>query len=287
MFRATYRLQLHKNFQFTDAAQVTKYLEDLGISHLYLSPILESREGSLHGYDGIDPTQISSERGGDEGLRELLLQIEKTKNLDGAILDIVPNHLAAHWKNPAWWDVLLNGPESQYWNSFDIRARSERGDLKIVIPVLGRSRRSSVNSRELILDVHPKKGLVLRYWENLFPVHPKSYASIFAELAEDVRDSESGHLHERLLKISSLALKNHKQAHHELIRWIDSDSKLESSIRQALELLPVKVVEAVLNLQNYWLDDWRIGSRNINYRRFFDINDLAAIRVEDPKTFSW
>src|SRR3954463_367959 len=107
MFRATYRLQLHKNFPFTEAAKLTKYLGDLGISHLYLSPILEAQAGSNHGYDGIDPTKVSCERGGEEAFRKFLAKVKNTKGLQGVILDIVPNHLAASWHNPAWWDVLL------------------------------------------------------------------------------------------------------------------------------------------------------------------------------------
>lgn len=223
-------------------------MQKLGISHLYLSPILESRPGSSHGYDSIDPQQVSEERGGERGLDRLLRRISKMKGVEGVILDVVPNHVAAHWSNPYWWDVLKNGRQSTYWKYFDIRPRKP-DDYRVVLPVLGRSRRAVLAAGELRLE-YSQGEFVIRYWENRFPVQEKSNLKILQELR------------------------------------IDSPEKAKTA-SQKLSDLPLKFLENLLKEQNYVLEDWRLGSREINYRRFFDISDLAAVRIEEPEVFEW
>ena len=109
---ATYRLQLNRAFTFDDAAKVAPYLSDLGISHLYLSPIFQARSGSMHGYDVVDLQEINPELGGEDGFRTLVRTL-RTHNM-GVLLDFVPNHMAVSHENPFWWDVLARGQSSQY-----------------------------------------------------------------------------------------------------------------------------------------------------------------------------
>ncbi len=210
----------------------------MGISHLYLSPILESMPESNHGYDALDPSRVSDERGGEKQLVDLFTKVKKQKSIEGVILDIVPNHVAASTLNPYWWDVLKLGPESKFYKFFDIRARAN-GDKRLVLPVLGKKLRSVLASKELHLAV--KDGeVVLKYWDKFLPLNPstvdKSYLSMTAK---------------------------------------------------ELKTVSLKTVEQILNRQSYLLADWKTGSREINYRRFFDINDLAAIRVEHEDVFDW
>jgi (1->4)-alpha-D-glucan 1-alpha-D-glucosylmutase len=239
-FRATYRLQLRKEFTFQDAAGVVGYLDELGISHVYLSPILESREGSNHGYDGIDPTRISEERGGEEGFEKLVARIEQSRQIEGLILDIVPNHLSSSWKNPAWWDLLKHGRASKHWKTFDVKPRPGN-DARVILPVLGRSRQSALASREISIGLHEGQ-LAVKYFDHRYPLDPRTYAEV-------------------------------KSA----VKKVGGD----------YAKLPLKVIEEILAKQNYVLRDWRSGSQEINYRRFFDINDLAGIRIEEPEVFKW
>src|SRR4051812_2412989 len=148
--RATLRVQFNKGFTFADAERLVPYFADLGISHLYASPITTARAGSLHGYDVIDPTLVNPELGGENGLKSLVEALRR-KSL-GLIVDIVPNHMAAAVENPWWADVLRHGRESRYARSFDIDW--ETGDLelrgKVFLPVLGRPLREVIDLGEIV-----------------------------------------------------------------------------------------------------------------------------------------
>lgn len=297
------------------------YLAELGISHLYLSPILEARPGSDHGYDTIDPTRVSDERGGEEGFARLAARIERGRDggrgggLEGLILDVVPNHVAASWRNPAWWDVLAKGAKSRHWASFDFRSGSasasaskrtstntntrtrdsDSSNSKIVLPVLGRSRAACVASRELHFDffslpTSAHDGLVIRYWDHLFPVATRAYPAILRALAAELNE-DSGRARawrKRLERWGAKAPESFRDSDaRSVAAWFANDAVVERVLRLSLRVLPLKVLEAALEEQPYRLEDWRTGSREINYRRFFDINDLAAVRMEDPFTFRW
>jgi (1->4)-alpha-D-glucan 1-alpha-D-glucosylmutase len=283
MFRATYRLQLHNSFRLEEATALTRYLHDLGVSHLYLSPIFESKPGSNHGYDGTDPSRISAERGGEEAFERLIVALRKKSGLEGVILDIVPNHLAATWLNPYWWDVLEKGPASRYWKSFDIRPREGIGE-KVLLPVLGRSRSALLAAREITLDFDEARGLVFRYWDNRFPVSSHTYPVILEALAGCLSGG-GGTSQAWSMRLSRLA--RSRSAKKALGQWLSDDKAARRAVSLGLRLLPLKVLESSLAAQNYVLEEWRAGSRKINYRRFFDINELAALRVEDEFTFRW
>ena len=157
---STYRLQIQRNFTLQDAAELTGYLRDLGVSAVYLSPILQSTPGSDHGYDTVDVTQIDQDRGGQDGLDALLAEAAAAGL--GVVIDIVPNHLGISEpvRNPAWWDVLQHGEQSSYASWFDIDWTLGR----LVVPILGDDATLTIEDGEL------------RYFEHRFPLAPGSYS---------------------------------------------------------------------------------------------------------------
>lgn len=235
IFSSTYRLQLHKDFTFQDAENILPYLADLGISHVYLSPILESRPGSLHGYDGVNPEKISEERGGAKGFDRLMQSLKNTKGLKGCVLDIVPNHLGVHETNPAWWDVLARGPKSKFYKHFDLKTEE---NPQVVLPVLGSELEQVLKNNEIEVFQNGDGDWILRYYELNLPLAEESLSMVS-------RAENAGTL-------------NHPET-----------------------------LKKILKLQHYSLQEWRSGSLKINYRRFFDINDLIGLRMEDERVFDW
>ena len=187
---STYRIQLNPDFRFSDALKILDYLHELGISDLYLSPILASRKGSTHGYDVIDPTRINPDLGTEEEFTTL--QTELQNRGMGLLLDIVPNHMAANAENPWWMDVLENGTQSAFAAYFDVEwhphARSLEG--RILLPVLGRPFGEALDSGEIKL-VYNDGSFLIQYFESLFPVAPRSYHAILNLHAGRLKNSLS------------------------------------------------------------------------------------------------
>jgi (1->4)-alpha-D-glucan 1-alpha-D-glucosylmutase len=237
--RATMRLQLHRSFTFDDAAAFVPYFAALGVSHLYLSPILTARAGSLHGYDVVDPSRVNPELGGEEALRRLVRELRRHGL--GSIVDIVPNHMAIGCGNPWWMHVLEHGEASHFARYFDINWTPDNRLLrgKIVLPILGRPYGEALAAGEIAL--HRENGQVfVRYFDHVLPLAAES-AIAGARALDGCLDSASESGREHLHKL------------------------LES--------------------QHYRLMWWRSANEEINWRRFFDINELAAIRVEDDDVF--
>jgi (1->4)-alpha-D-glucan 1-alpha-D-glucosylmutase len=248
MLTSTYRLQVHKDFPLAKVREVVPYLRELGISHLYLSPILAARPGSTHGYDVVDPARVNPEIGTEEELRALAGEVHAAGM--GILLDIVPNHMGVGSDNPYWEDVLTHGRQSRYakWFDIDWDAHSKRRG-KVVLPVLGDELAAVLDKGELGLDISESGGVRLKYHENTFPVDP---ATIPPQL--------------QLVQLDP----NAKPAAEDWVRGEDGEKRLR----------------ALLDEQHYKLAFWRCAPSDINYRRFFDINDLAAVRVEDPEVFA-
>jgi len=218
---ATYRLQFHKDFRFTDATKLVPYLASLGISHLYASPFLKARPGSTHGYDVVDHNAVNPEIGTERELNHLISTLKKHGM--GMVVDLVPNHMGVlHADNPWWLDVLEKGRESAYAKFFDIDW--SRG--RLLLPVLGKHYGEALEAGELKLERKNGKWSV-RYYDQRFPLKQKK------------------------LKPPKDSLALHR----------------------------------LLETQHYRLAYWRVASDDINYRRFFEITDLAGIRVEDPAVF--
>ena len=226
--RATYRLQFHKGFTFADAARHAGYFADLGVSHIYVSPVLTARAGSTHGYDVVDHSRINPELGGEEGFRSLA-QTLRAHGL-GVIVDIVPNHMAVGKADNDWWlDLLANGPASRYAKAFDIDWDAPGLEGKVLAPFLGEEPRAALEKGDLKL-VRENSRPAFAYYDHRFPLRAE-------------------------------------------------DQALPDQVRSIPEL------ETILARQHFVLADWRQADARINWRRFFDITDLAAIRVGEPEVF--
>ncbi len=288
---ATYRLQLHPGFTFEAAAEVVPYLHRLGISHLYLSPIWAATPGSTHGYDVIDHARINEELGGLAGFY-VLCQKARDHGMQ-VILDIVPNHVGiAH--HPWWRDVLRYGPYSQFAPYFDIdwEGQPQQATGVLVYPVLGQPFGSALESGELTLE-YDGSEIVVRYYDRTFPIAPKFYASTLGlpPLGEDPEP-----VREVIANLEALATASPQSADLLLPR-------LAETLAQSPELLAwvharigsyngktgvpdsFNQLEVLLQQQHYRLAYWRVSAEEINYRRFFDINDLAAVRIEHEPAF--
>ncbi|MFL0413520.1 malto-oligosyltrehalose synthase [uncultured Sphingomonas sp.] len=218
--RATYRLQFHVGFTFADAEAIVPYLDDLGISHVYASPITSAVPGSTHGYDVVDPTRINPELGGEEGFRSLVAALQARGM--GVIIDIVPNHMGvADGANPWWNDVLRRGPDSEYARVFDIDWRRP-----VLLPVLGTPLRQALGDGAITLERDEDRWTIVAYGEHRFPIRDEDQAT-----AADVP------------------------------------------------------LEVLLARQHYRLGWWRSANDELNWRRFFAINELAGVRAEDPAVF--
>ena len=184
--RATYRLQLHAGFGFSDAAAITGYLADLGISHVYLSPVLQAAKGSTHGYDVVDPAAVNEELGGDQGYLELQMALGEAAL--GQILDVVPNHMAvATRENRWWWDVLENGPSSIYAGYFDVdwgtpETNHPHGNSVVLLPILGDHYGRELEAGRFKLE-HSKGTFTVRYYEQQVPIAPRSLDQLVAKAA--------------------------------------------------------------------------------------------------------
>jgi (1->4)-alpha-D-glucan 1-alpha-D-glucosylmutase len=239
--RATMRLQFHKGFPFDAAVEIVPYLAALHVSHLYASPIMTAKPGSIHGYDVIDPTQVNPELGGEPAFERLVAALRGAGL--GVIVDIVPNHVAVGEKNPWWVDVLCYGHASRYAHYFDIdwEPLDQTMHGKILIPVLGRPYGKALAEGEITLAYNAFADCYeLRYFHHVFPIAPA--------LRPDIE-------RKTLTAFDSKNAQGRKRLHE------------------------------LLELQNYRLAWWQTANDDINWRRFFDINELAALRVEDDEVF--
>ena len=262
--RATYRLQFHKGFSFADAIAILPYLKALGISHVYASPYTQARPGSMHGYDITDHNLINPELGGDEGYA-LFLEALKAHGM-GHILDFVPNHMGVGIENLWWQNILEWGELSLYRDYFDIDWHPRHGayERKLILPVLGEHYGDALENEYLKLVYEEATGsFFISYRDNRFPVCPRDYQLIKPELppAETPQEGEA-------LKAQLIAQDANEIASH--VARINADRG---------------VLHALLERQHYRLTYWQVAASDINYRRFFDINELAGVRVEHPHVF--
>jgi (1->4)-alpha-D-glucan 1-alpha-D-glucosylmutase len=294
---ATYRVQLTANFDFDAAAAIVPYLKALGITHLYASPFMKARKGSTHGYDIVDHTRINPELGGDAGF-ERLSRTLKQHDL-GLILDFVPNHVGVHFADNPWWlDVLEWGPASPHAVSFDIDwdilpYRSRDG---VLLPIIGSSYGQALEKGEIELRYDPDEGSFSAwYFEHRLPIAPERYSEILRNVVKEAgaADSAAGM---RILDLASrykgLRHPNRKEApaFKTELKGIAGSAELIARGLDAYRAGPDRAAQtlalhSLLERQHYKLGHWRLASSDINYRRFFDVNTLAGLRVEDSGTF--
>jgi (1->4)-alpha-D-glucan 1-alpha-D-glucosylmutase len=315
---ATYRLQLHHQFTFFDAAKIVPYLRDLGVSHVYCAPYLRARSHSMHGYDICDHNQINPELGGEEGYKTFTEAL-RTHGM-GQILDIVANHVAASLENPLWLDVLENGRLSPYGHFFDIDWQPIKHELagKVLLPVLGRQYGEALEEGELRVELRDGAFFVI-YYEHAFPLAVKSTIPLLSHRLDELR-AALGEDNPELTELESIitagehlpswsenletdaealrAAVRELQREKEIIKrrlreLVQSSSAISEYVQKAIDeyngdrLRPESfdLLDRLLRVQAYRVCQWRAAADEINYRRFFDINDLAAICMESPDVF--
>jgi (1->4)-alpha-D-glucan 1-alpha-D-glucosylmutase len=290
--RATYRLQFHRGFTFRDATELVPYLSKLGISHIYASPVMEARPGSTHGYDIINHNRLNPELGGEEQFRELVDALHRHGM--GLILDIVPNHMAVGGCDNAWWlDVLEWGRDSPFAEYFDINWDATRLDLKgrVLLPVLGEQYGVVIENGDIELRFDPQEGSFSAwYFEHRLPISPRTYPSILIAGGQALGEFASAF---KELERPPAAARQQAAALKERLSERASEPAVAGAISAALSAYAgqksdpegFRNLHCLLEAQAYRIADWRVAAEEINYRRFFNINHLAGLRVEAPEVF--
>ncbi len=313
--RATYRLQLNSDFRLSHALELLPYLDELGISHCYLSPVFKARPGSRHGYDVTDHGSLNPEIGTTEDFEGFAAALRKRGM--GQILDLVPNHMCISGADNHWWlDVLENGPASRFASYFDIDwyVMGEYAPGRVLLPVLGDHYGATLRNGELRLAFDTAQGMFsIAYLEHRFPVDPREYPRILGHGLERLQ-ARLGAQHTEVLQMQSLMT---AFSHLPSRDGISADAALERArdneiYKRQLAVLAAKsadieqfirenvstfnregiedatdadLLHELIEAQAYRLAFWRAALDEINYRRFFDINDLAALRMDNPEVF--
>jgi (1->4)-alpha-D-glucan 1-alpha-D-glucosylmutase len=309
---ATYRLQLNESFTFRDALALVPYLHDLGISHVYLSPIFKSRSGSTHGYDVCDHSQFSPALGTAEDFDAFSAALHERGI--GIILDTVPNHMGIGDPCNTWWlDVLENGPASIYAAYFDIDWQPVKPELhdKVLIPILEDQYGVVLEDGKLKL-MYEEGGFCVAYYNLKLPIAADTYRLILEDQVVPLQ-AQLGEAHEHVLEFQSIltalshlpprtlldiAAQSERHREKDVIKrrlgtLLDASLEVCAAVENGLAHLngtpgdphSFDRLDTLLSMQSYRPAYWRVAAEEINYRRFFDINDLAAIRVELPQVF--
>ncbi|MBO0735059.1 MAG: malto-oligosyltrehalose synthase [Alphaproteobacteria bacterium] len=290
--RATYRLQFNARFTFRDATELVPYLAELGISHIYASPIMEARPGSTHGYDIIDHNRLNPEIGTEEDFRVLIDALHAHDM--GLLLDFVPNHMGVGSDNAWWLDVLEWGQDSPFAPYFDINWDPVRPDLKdrVLLPVVGDHYGIVLEKGEIALRFEREDGSFSAwYYEHRFPISPRSYPMILE--AGDKRLADLTHEFAALGEYpAERARKRASELKQRLARRAREpafaaaiDNALKQFAGEPGYAASFEPLHRLLEQQSYRIAHWRVAAEEINYRRFFNINDLAGLRMELPELF--
>jgi len=312
---ATYRLQLHPQFTFRDATAIIPYLSTLGISHFYASPYLRARSGSMHGYDIIDHNSLNPEIGSAQDYEALVSELHRHGMRQ--ILDIVPNHMGVMGSDNAWWlDVLENGEASAYAEFFDIDWDPIKDELqgKVLIPVLAEQYGNVLEKGDLKLTFDAERGeFSILYYKHRFPIDPKEYPRVLSLHVERLQEM-LGATNEDALELQSIItafshLPDRRNATLEQKPERNREKEVQKRRLAALCARSAQIREFVthnvstingnpedarsfdtlhelIKAEPYRFAQWRAAADDINYRRFFDINDLAALRTENDTVFN-
>jgi (1->4)-alpha-D-glucan 1-alpha-D-glucosylmutase len=308
---ATYRLQFSPRFGFEESRGLVPYLDALGVTDLYASPLFRARQGSPHGYDVTDPNRLNQELGSEEEF-DALVSAMKERDM-GLLLDIVPNHMSASGENRWWMDVLENGAGSPYAPFFDIDWSSSKKALerKVLLPILGGPYGRILENQELSL-VLEKSGFLVRYSRVKLPLSVKSYLRILShrvETLEETYGSDSPSFRELWEIIASIEhlpngaaadpgtsagrSRDEEAIKQKLWSLFRGRPEIKSFLEENLRTFngrkgnpeSFEPLDRLLTEQHYWLSYWRLANEEINYRRFFAISDLIGLRVEDFEVF--
>jgi (1->4)-alpha-D-glucan 1-alpha-D-glucosylmutase len=309
--QSTYRLQVHGGFPLTAAAEVVPYLASLGVGACYTAPYFTAAAGSTHGYDVFNHNEINAELGGDAAHRQFTEAVEQHGL--GHIVDFVPNHMGIGGGNAWWRDVLENGPSSPAARFFDIEWAPVKTELfaKLLLPILGDQYGQVLERGELQLEFNDG-AILLRYFEHELPVNPRQAPRVYRRAVDPLTaelGADSPFVHEFLSILASLEnmpayteqspdrvaerQREKEVARTRLARLVADSPEVGRHIRRAIEVVngtpgdpaSFDALHALLEAQAYRLSYWRAASHEINYRRFFDVNTLAGLRVEEPEVF--
>ena len=293
---STYRIQLNSHFGFDDAAKIIPYLEELGIGQLYCSPVFQAVAGSTHGYDVVNHSKVSPELGGESGYDRMCDALKRSGM--GQMLDIVPNHMAIDRENPWWWDVLENGPSSAYAEFFDVDWEPPERRLHnvVLMPVLEDQYGVMLETGKL--KVVREGGMFeVRNGHSVFPVAPRSLWQILAPAAVKCGSDALAFLADGFDALPSPAatdLKSISRRHRDklflaemLTKLLNEDPVAAGAIDEVVAQLNADpdLLHELLEQQNYRVAYWRMASRDLDYRRFFDINSLIGLRIEHERVF--
>jgi (1->4)-alpha-D-glucan 1-alpha-D-glucosylmutase len=295
---ATYRLQLHAGFGFDSASAIADYLHELGVSHVYSSPYLQAAPGSKHGYDVIDHHRVNEELGGSEAHDRFSKRLAECQL--GQVLDIVPNHMAISGRrNRYWWDVLENGPSSRYASHFDIdwQPHEEKLRNKLLVPILG-DHYGRVLARHEI-EIKRRGGeFFVKYFDHELPAAPRSLPAIVLEAASKSGSDYLAFLGDALRKLPAASSTDHarvaeRHRDKEVIRTllerlfheVPFIAEIVDTVLEEINHNPDKL-DAILEKQNYRLAFWRTSQEELGYRRFFDVNTLVGLRIENENVFA-
>jgi (1->4)-alpha-D-glucan 1-alpha-D-glucosylmutase len=308
---STYRLQLTPSFRFEDAAGLVPYLAELGVTDVYISPPFAAAPGSMHGYDVVDHNVLRDELGGEAGYDELCAAIQAAGM--GQLVDFVPNHMGIGPQNPWWLDLLENGPSSQYAPYFDVDWKPVKDELenKVLVPVLGDQYGEVLERGELVLS-REGGAFFVKYWEHIFPVTPRQVPGIIGHRLDQLRN-ELGAGDVQLQELESIVsalekltprdevtadavgerAREKEVAKRRLAALFEQSPRIAAFVDENVKIFngtpgdprSFDLLDQLLDHQAYRLAHWRVAGEEINYRRFFDINSLAAIRVEDERVF--
>ncbi|HSB07377.1 MAG TPA: malto-oligosyltrehalose synthase [Thermodesulfobacteriota bacterium] len=309
---ATYRLQFNHRFRFSDAKSIVSYLAELGISDCYASPYFKAKKGSLHGYDILDHNALNPEIGSEKDYNKFVNELKKYGL--GQLLDIVPNHMSIASDENQWWmDVLENGPSAMYADFFDIDWKPVKDELenKVLFPILGDQYGNVLENQELILSF--KEGaFFIHYGGQKLPVAPVSYKTILKFRIEELErkmGKDHPHLQELLSILTGLdhlpsrtekdkekiaeRMREKEVIKRRLCDLYKESREIRSFINENILIFngdkenqrSFDLFDDLLKDQVYRLSHWRVAAEEINYRRFFDINELAAIRMENLQVF--
>jgi (1->4)-alpha-D-glucan 1-alpha-D-glucosylmutase len=305
---ATYRLQFNPSFGFKEARKIIEYLSELGISSIYASPIFKPRKGSLHGYDIADPNKLNPELGSIEDFEEL---IKESKNYAMDWLqDIVPNHMTYCGENEMLMDILENGKASSYFKFFDIEWNHPYESMKgrLLAPFLGRLYGESLEDGEIQLK-YDENGFTVNYYDLKFPIKIESYLNIITYRLNTL-EKRLGEDHTDFIKLLGIfySLKNLPAPREDVIErrnqirfikrmlwelytgnrevkgFIDENIKIFNGEKGNPESF--SLIDSLHSEQNFRLSFWKVASEEVNYRRFFSINDLISQKVEDEDVFN-
>ncbi|CAB4244060.1 Maltooligosyl trehalose synthase [Methylacidimicrobium sp. AP8] len=303
---STYRVQLRKELGFAALEPVVAYLDDLGISDIYASPITRARMGSSHGYDVVDPEELHPELGSAEAFVRLIENV-RARGM-GWLQDVVPNHMAYDKENRFLMDVFENGPHSEFYEFFDIEWNHPFPTLRgrVLAPFLGPHYGEALQKGEIRLSFE-KGGFWVSYFDHRFPLRIESYGTVLALVQQQIhdrlerRDPDYLKLLGVIYTVRNLDSAGNPEERADqvtFVKWVleelyQKNGFIRSSLDRSLELISPKrptpqslaLLDQILSEQHFRFAHWRVASEEINYRRFFTVNDLISVRVERKEVF--